>query len=84
MVLDELRRIGFSNILDYMRVTDDGDAFLDLSAIDRDKGACVKYFVCEDYTFTFSILVTMNWPLICVGRNRTLSPALRPFSSDGS
>jgi hypothetical protein len=48
MVLDELRRIGFSNMLDYMRVTGDGDAFLDLSAIDRDKrdkGACVKYFV---------------------------------------
>ena len=39
MVLDELRRIGASNILDYMRVTDDGDAFLDLSAIDRTPGA---------------------------------------------
>src|SRR5262245_37261475 len=30
-------------------VSDRGDAFLDLSAIDRDKGACVKYFVCEDH-----------------------------------
>src|SRR5262249_55183249 len=36
-VLDELSRIGFSNMLDYMRITDDGDPYLDLSAIDRDK-----------------------------------------------
>ncbi len=34
--------------------------------------------------FAFSILVTVNWPLMRSGTNLTLSPALTVFSMDGS
>lgn len=41
-VLRELAKIGFANILDYVRITADGAPFVDMSAIDRDKGAAIQ------------------------------------------
>jgi phage terminase small subunit len=35
MVVEELRKIGFANMLDYMKSTTDGDPYLDFSALTR-------------------------------------------------
>jgi len=39
MVIGELRKIGFANMLDYMKSTPKGDPYLDFSALTRDQGA---------------------------------------------
>lgn len=41
-VLGELAKIGFSNMLDYVRVGDDGLPYTDFSALDRDKAAVIQ------------------------------------------
>jgi phage terminase small subunit len=47
-VLQELGRIGFANILDYLRVDPaTGDAHLDMSLVNRDKGVCIKEYTSE-------------------------------------
>jgi len=38
-VLSEMAKIGFANLLDYVRQNADGDLVIDLAAIERDKGA---------------------------------------------
>ena len=48
-VLRELCLLGFSNMADYMIVKDDGSAFLDFSAMTRDKTAVIREFVVEEY-----------------------------------
>lgn len=47
-VLEELARLGFSNMLDYIRVSDDGTARVDLRALDRDKAAAVTEVQTEE------------------------------------
>lgn len=47
-VLAELAKIGFSNMLDYIRVIE-GEAVVDLSALDRDKAAAIAEVVVETY-----------------------------------
>lgn len=48
-VLEELALMGFSNMLDYTRTTDDGDAYVDLSALTRDQAAAIKEITVEDF-----------------------------------
>ena len=49
-VIDELAKIAFSNILDYVRITSEGDPYIDLSKITRDQGAAIVETTVEDYT----------------------------------
>lgn len=48
-VLDELARLGFSNMLDYVRISDQGEPFVDLSGISRDQAAAIQEVTVEDY-----------------------------------
>lgn len=48
-VVEELRRLAFSNMQDYMRVDDSGWPELDLSALTRDQAAAIQEFS-EDAT----------------------------------
>lgn len=49
MVVRELALIGFSNMLDYIRTTDDGDAYTDLSALTRDQAAAIQEVTIDTY-----------------------------------
>ena len=49
-VLAELSKLGFANMSDYIRVTEDGDAYVDLSEMDRDKAAAISEVVIDEYT----------------------------------
>ncbi len=48
-VLRELALIGFANMHDYIRLTDDGDAYVDLSALSRDQAAAINEVTVEDF-----------------------------------
>lgn len=48
-VLTELAKIGFANMMDYMRVGPDGDPHLDFSAITRDQAAALVEVTVEDF-----------------------------------
>ena len=50
MVLQELAKIGFSNMLDYMTKTDSGDLVPDFSALTRDQAAAISEITVETYT----------------------------------
>jgi phage terminase small subunit len=47
-ILTELSKIGFSNMLDYVKV-DGPDAFVDLSTLTRDQAAAIQEVTVEDY-----------------------------------
>lgn len=49
-VLTELAKIGFANMLDYVRTTDQGDAYVDLSQLTRDTAAAIGEVIVEEYT----------------------------------
>lgn len=48
-VLEELAKIGFSNMLDYMRPGADGDPYLDFSQLTRDQAAALQEVTVEDF-----------------------------------
>jgi len=48
-VVAELARIGFANMLDYMTIGVDGDAFVDLSGLTEDQAAAISEIVVEDF-----------------------------------
>jgi phage terminase small subunit len=48
-VVTELARIGFANMLDYMRPGEDGDLFVDLSGLDRERAAAIAEVTVEDF-----------------------------------
>lgn len=50
LVLQELAKIGFSNMLDYMTKTDSGDLVPDFSALTRDQAAAISEITVETYT----------------------------------
>lgn len=48
-VLKELALIGFANMDDYLSVSGEGDPFVDLSALTRDKAAAIGEVTVEDF-----------------------------------
>ena len=48
MVVDELRKIGFANMADYMKSTPQGDPYLDFSALTRDQTAALSEVTITD------------------------------------
>ncbi|MBO6510137.1 MAG: terminase small subunit [Roseibium sp.] len=48
-VLEELGKIGFANMKSYIRTTEDGDAFVDLSELTEDQAAAINEVTVEDY-----------------------------------
>lgn len=49
-VVAEMARLGFSNMQDYMRVTSDGSAVVDLSNLTEDQAAAIQELTSEVYT----------------------------------
>jgi phage terminase small subunit len=49
MVVDELRKIGFANMGDYMKSTPEGDPYLDFSALTPDQKAALAEVTVEDF-----------------------------------
>ena len=41
-ILDEMARIAFANMLDYIGVAPDGQPYIDFSAVDRDRGVAIQ------------------------------------------
>lgn len=48
-VLEELAKLGFSNMLDYLRTSDEGDPFVDLSQMSREQAAAIQEVTVEDF-----------------------------------
>ncbi len=48
-VVEELAKMGFANMLDYMRVTEDGAAVVDLSKLNREQAAAIGEVVIDEY-----------------------------------
>ena len=49
-VLKELALLGFANMEDYIRVTGEGDPFIDLSDLTREQAAAISEVAVDDYT----------------------------------
>lgn len=49
-VLAELARIARANVLDYMRIGEDGEPVVDFSRLDRDKAAALSEVTIDDFT----------------------------------
>jgi phage terminase small subunit len=49
-VLDELQKLAFANMQDFMRVTSSGEPYIDVSLLTRDQAAALQEFTVEDYT----------------------------------
>ena len=48
-VVEELAKVGFANMADYMRGGEDGDPYLDFSALTRDQAAALAEVTVEDF-----------------------------------
>ena len=49
-ILAELSKIGFANLGDYFRISDEGEPFIDLSDITEEQSAALSEIVVEDFT----------------------------------
>lgn len=50
MVVEELAKVAFTNTDDFMKLTSDGEPYIDLSEMSRDQKAALSSFTIEDYT----------------------------------
>ena len=48
-IAGELYKLGFANMADYIRVTPDGDPYIDLSELTRDQAAAVAEITVDEY-----------------------------------
>ena len=48
-VLSELSAVGFSNMLDYMKITEEGDAFVDLSGLTQEQSSAIQEVTMDEY-----------------------------------
>lgn len=49
-VINELALLGFSNMLDYIKTNAEGDVYVSLAELDRDKAAAIQEVVIDHYT----------------------------------
>ena len=47
-VVEELAKIGFANMMDYVDIGPDGDAYLDMSRLTRDQAAAISEVIVND------------------------------------
>ena len=48
-IIEELAKIGFSNMLDYVTIGDNGEPFVDLSKLSREQAAAISEVMVEDF-----------------------------------
>lgn len=48
-VLEELAKIGFANMLDYAKVSGEGEPYISMSEVTRDQAAAIAAFTVEDF-----------------------------------
>jgi len=48
-VVEELAKIGFSNLLDFFRITTDGEPYVDLSTVTREQAAVLAELQVDDF-----------------------------------
>jgi phage terminase small subunit len=48
-IIDETAKLAFVNMMDYLRISPDGDPYVDLSALTRPQAAGLLHFECHDY-----------------------------------
>jgi phage terminase small subunit len=48
-VVAEFKALAFANIMDFMRIGEYGDSYVDMSLLTRDQAAALQEFIVEDF-----------------------------------